>query len=70
MCFSQDGQLIATGDDYGLVNVFRNPARCGHKLIYLRGHSEHVVRVMFAANDAYLFSIGGYDQTLMQWSRV
>ena len=70
VCFSQDGQLIATGDDYGLVNVFRNPARCGHKPICLRGHSEHVVRVMFAANDAYLFSIGGYDQTLMQWSRV
>jgi len=24
---SADGNLIATGDDYGLVNIFRNPAR-------------------------------------------
>jgi WD40 repeat protein len=67
--FSSDGQLIATGDDYGLVNIFRNPARLGHKPISLRGHSEHVVRVSFAAGDNYLFSIGGYDQTLMQWRR-
>lgn len=65
-----DGQLIATGDDYGLVNVFRNPARLGHKPISLRGHSEHVVRVQFLHNDAYLLSVGGYDQTLMQWKKA
>lgn len=67
--FSHDGNLIATGDDYGLVNVFRNPCRLGHKPISLRGHSEHVVRVAFGADDKYLFSIGGYDQTLMQWKK-
>lgn len=67
--FSNDGNLIATGDDYGLVNVFRNPACKGHKPISLRGHSEHVVRVTFSPNDAYLYSVGGYDQTLMQWKR-
>lgn len=67
---SSDGQLIATGDDYGLVNVFRNPARLGHKPISLRGHSEHVVRVQFLHNDAYLLSVGGYDQTLMQWKKA
>jgi WD40 repeat protein len=67
--FSKDGLLIATGDDYGLVNIFRNPALKGHKPISLRGHSEHVVRVSFGADDSYLFSIGGYDQTLMQWRR-
>jgi WD40 repeat protein len=68
--FSKDGQLIATGDDYGLVNIFRNPCRTGHKPISLRGHSEHVVRVQFHKNDQYLFSVGGYDQTLMQWKRA
>ena len=68
--FSHDGQVIATGDDYGLVNLFRNPARKGAKPISLRGHSEHVVRVSFGLGDRYLFSIGGYDQTLMQWKRV
>jgi WD40 repeat protein len=67
--FSKDGQLIATGDDYGLVNIFRNPCRVGHKPICLRGHSEHVVRVLFTKNDSQLFSVGGYDQTLMQFKR-
>lgn len=67
--FSKDQSLIATGDDYGLVNIFRNPARGGHRPISLRGHSEHVVRVMFHKNDSYLFSVGGYDQTVMQWKR-
>jgi WD40 repeat protein len=67
--FSKDGSLIATGDDYGLVNIFRNPCRGGHMPISLRGHSEHVVRVAFHNNDTYLFSVGGYDQTLMQFKR-
>lgn len=49
--FSKDGNLIATGDDFGLVNIFRNPARAGAKPICLRGHSEHVVRVRFHMND-------------------
>ena len=67
--FSHDGQLIATGDDYGLVNVFRNPCRSGHKPVSLRGHSEHVVRVVFSSDDSRLYSIGGYDQTIMQWKK-
>jgi len=67
--WSEDRTLIATGDDYGLVNVFKNPCRANHKPISLRGHSEHVVRVRFHKQDTYLFSVGGYDQTLMQWRR-
>ena len=66
---SKDFSLIATGDDYGLVNIFRNPCRAGHKPISLRGHSEHVIRVAFSSDDTYLFSVGGYDQTLIQWKR-
>ncbi len=65
--FSKDGKLIATGDDFGLVNLYRNPCLNGHKGISLRGHSEHVVRVKFHDDDKYLFSVGGYDQTLIQW---
>lgn len=67
--FSSDKSLIATGDDWGLVNVFRNPCRAGGKPICLRGHSEHVVNVRFHKGDSYLFTVGGYDQTLMQWKR-
>ena len=66
---SADGQLLATGDDYGLVNLFRDPAVQGALPKSLRGHSEHVVRVMFSSDDSRLYSIGGYDQTLMQWQK-
>lgn len=64
--------LIATGDDFGLVNVFRNPCRKGSIPNSYRGHSEHVVRVQFGRADLnqWMFSIGGYDQTMMQWKKV
>lgn len=65
---SADGQLLATGDDYGLVNLFRDPCIKGVPRCY-RGHSEHVVRVKFNSDDSYLFSVGGYDQTVMQWKK-
>jgi len=37
-----------------------------------RAHSEHVVRVRFGRGilSDYLFTVGGYDQTLMQWKKV
>ena len=67
--FNEDQSLIAAGDDYGLVQVFRNPCRKGSKPVSYRGHAEHVVRVKFGRGDlgSYLFSIGGYDQTVFQW---
>jgi WD40 repeat protein len=67
--FSADNSLIVTGDDYGLVNVWRNPSRAGHKPISLRGHSEHVVRTRFMQGDNYIISIGGYDKTVFQWKK-
>jgi len=65
-------QHIATGDDYGLVNVFRNPCRKGSVPHSYRGHSEHVVRVKFGRGglEPWLFSIGGYDQTMLQWKKA
>lgn len=67
--FSNDDQLIVTGDDYGLVNVWRNPACAGATPISLRGHSEHVVRTIFVKGCDYILSIGGYDKTIMQWKK-
>ena len=61
VAFSNDRTLIATADDYGLVNLFRNPCRVGHKPVSLRGHSEHVVRVAFNSDGSYLFSVGDSD---------
>ena len=66
---SQDQALIATGDDFGLVNIFRNPARKGVPAKSYLAHSEHVMRVKFGKGDFAdrIFSIGGQDQTLLQW---
>ena len=63
--WSNDRSLIACGDDYGLVQIFRSPAREGCHPISLRGHSEHVVRVVFVGDN--LISVGGQDKTVMFW---
>ena len=67
---SKDGRFIVTADDYGLVNIFNNPALEGHKSRGFRGHSEHVVRVKFAKDDEYLVSIGGMDKAVFSWRKL
>lgn len=63
--------LIATGDDYGLVNIYRNPCRTKkHVARSFRGHSEHVTQVKFMNRGDFLISIGGMDQTVIQWRKV
>jgi len=64
---SKSGHLVATGDDWRLVNILRNPCLKGGKPVSYAGHSEHVVRAKFDNQDKYLYSIGGYDRTLIQW---
>jgi hypothetical protein len=68
---NEDQSLIVTGDDFGLVSIYRSPARKGCKPICMRGHSEHCMRVKFGRGGLadYLFSIGGQDQTIMQWKK-
>jgi hypothetical protein len=58
---TKNAKLIATGDDYGLVCLYRNPAREGHDYGKYRGHSEHVTSVMFSDDCKYLWSTGGQD---------
>lgn len=43
--------IIATGDDWGLVNLYRNPTLKGSKCLAYRAHSSHVVRVQFDEKD-------------------
>ena len=68
---NEDQSLICAGDDFGLVQLFRNPCRKGGQPRSYRGHSEHVVRTKFGRGDMadWLFSVGGYDQTLFQWKK-
>jgi microtubule-associated protein-like 1/2 len=58
---SFDQNLICTGDDYGLVTLFRNPCLEGHAGQAYRGHSEHVSCVEFSDDDSYILSTGGQD---------
>ncbi|CAI2384659.1 unnamed protein product [Moneuplotes crassus] len=67
--FSHCGGLIATGDDYGLVNVWRNPARKGAKLISLRSHSEHVFRTRFTHDDSLIILLAVTTKLLFSCRR-
>lgn len=64
---SKSEAVIATGDDWGFVNLYRNPNNKGSKCNTYRAHSSHVVRVKFDSSDKYIYSVGGYDRTLMKW---
>ena len=59
--------LLATGDDWRHVNIHRYPALDGVIPKSFVAHSEFVVRVVFDKSDTYLYSIGGFDRTLIQW---
>lgn len=66
---SRDGKLVATGDDWGFVNVYNYPCGKGSKCYSLRGHSEQVPRIVFSRDDAYIFSVGGNDKAVIQWKK-
>ncbi len=60
--------LIATGDDYGNVNLFRFPASQERSnFSAFKAHSSHVVTVRFSAKGTFLFSSGGVDKAIIQW---
>lgn len=61
-------ELLASGDNFGLVKLFRYPSSTkGSQFILGRGHSSHVTCVRFSPNDDYLVSTGGDDQCVLQW---
>ena len=67
---SGDKQLVATADDFGLVNVYRYPVcNLKHQAKSYSGHSEHVVRALFTPDNSRMFTIGGYDKAVIQWKR-
>lgn len=62
---NEDGTYLISGDDWCLLRIFNNPCLMGHRPRSYRGHSEFVTNCVFAGDK--IFSVGGYDQTLMQW---
>eukprot|EP00118_Oscarella_pearsei_P025612 m.308471 g.308471 ORF g.308471 m.308471 type:complete len:792 (+) comp44058_c0_seq1:38-2413(+) len=60
--------LLATGDDFGQVNLFRYPCyQSKSESSVGRGHSSHVSCVRFLGSDVLLLSTGGRDMSIMQW---
>ena len=51
-CRSMSRQVLATGDDFGKVKLFKYPCVIEHSLAkeYM-GHSSHVTKVKFSSND-------------------
>jgi len=67
---TKDMKLVATSDDFGLLNVYRYPVvSLKHKARSYCGHSEHVVRSIFTPDGGKIFTIGGYDKAVIQWRR-
>ena len=72
-CWAYDtnADIFATGDDNGRVNIYNNPCLVDfNKERTFRGHSGHVGRIAFTPDGEYMFSVGGYDHTVIQWKRV
>jgi WD40 repeat protein len=65
---SPDGKLIASGDDWGRVNLYRNPVGADNeKASFASGHSSFVQNVKFTKDGQHLLSAGGFDKCIMQW---
>jgi microtubule-associated protein-like 6 len=67
-CRANSRNFLATADDFGSVNVYKYPCTV-EKAIHASylGHSSHVTKVKFSANDRYLVSTGGHDKTVLIW---
>ena len=67
-CMSNNRKVIAAGDDFSQVKLYRNPCVVEHQQYSsYKGHSSHVPKVRFSSNDSYLFSVGGNDKCLFVW---
>jgi len=61
-------QLVATGDDDGLVKLFRYPSPIEESSsVAGRGHSSHVMGVKLSPTAEQAWSIGGNDTAIIQW---
>ncbi|PFX18604.1 Echinoderm microtubule-associated protein-like 6 [Stylophora pistillata] len=65
---SFQNEVLVTGDDFGLVKLFRFPClRKGAKFRKYVGHSAHVTNVRFSHDTMRVISVGGGDHAIFQW---
>jgi len=67
---SPDGTLLACGDDFGQVRLYAYPSlQEDAPRKDFSGHSSHVACVRWNKDGSSLFSAGGYDTAIFQWSK-
>ncbi|KAJ8387313.1 hypothetical protein AAFF_G00158090 [Aldrovandia affinis] len=60
--------VLVTGDDFGLVKLFRFPClKKGAKFKKYIGHSAHVTNVHWSHDLQWVLSTGGADHSMFQW---
>ena len=65
---SHSQRLLVVGSTAGTVTLFRYPCCTpGAKGQVLYGHGSHISAVAFSADDQYVVTAGGRDQTLLVW---
>ncbi|CAH8432724.1 Echinoderm microtubule-associated protein-like 1 [Schistosoma haematobium] len=65
---SPTADILATGDDYGKVKLFKYPTnKPKAEFRAYNGHSSHVTNVTFLYDGSRLISIGGKDTAVLQW---
>jgi microtubule-associated protein-like 6 len=67
-CLSNNKKVLATGDDFSTVKLYKNPCTVTHaRYKEYKGHSSHVPKIRFSKNDVYLISVGGNDKCVFVW---
>jgi hypothetical protein len=68
---SDDGKLIAFGDDFGKIHLVNAPCLIKHapRRCY-RGHSSHVADISFLKDGHRVVSCGGRDKSVFQYRVV
>jgi len=64
---SGGGDIVVTGDDNNMINLFRYPALKGAQFKSFGGHMSPVCSLCFNEDNSKLFSTGGTDACVFQW---
>jgi len=72
---NEDRSLIAIGDDFGTMCVYRYPClKMSHECHRMGGHSSHVTRCRFYETenpaDMRIITAGGNDRCYIQWKQL
>ncbi len=65
--FSQDGKLLATGDEFGIVRVWDTATY--KEVTTFKGHAVGIVGLVFASDGQWLYS-ASYDGLVRRWRIV